>query len=182
MKRQVFFSFHYEADAWRAAQVRNMGVVEGDSPYSDNGWERARKYTDDGIKGWIEQQMRMRSCVVVLVGAQTASRKWVRYVIEEGWRKSKGVLAIDVHNLKDHNGERAMQGRDPMSLFYADKTFNWIRCGDAPLDTNEVLLSSIIPMKDPECFTSTYVYDEIKRHIEDWIEEAIEIRHRYPMP
>ncbi len=35
-KRQVFFSFHYEADAWRAAQVRNMGVVEGNEPVSDN--------------------------------------------------------------------------------------------------------------------------------------------------
>jgi hypothetical protein len=28
MKRHVFFSFHYEADAGRASQVRNMGEVE----------------------------------------------------------------------------------------------------------------------------------------------------------
>jgi hypothetical protein len=27
--RKVFYSFHYMPDAWRASQVRNMGVVEG---------------------------------------------------------------------------------------------------------------------------------------------------------
>ena len=26
-KRQVFFSFHYSNDSWRASQVRNMGRV-----------------------------------------------------------------------------------------------------------------------------------------------------------
>ena len=25
-KRQVFFSFHYSRDSWRAAQVKNMGL------------------------------------------------------------------------------------------------------------------------------------------------------------
>jgi len=39
-RRQVFYSFHYEADAWRAAQVRNMGVVEGNQPASDNEWNK----------------------------------------------------------------------------------------------------------------------------------------------
>ena len=27
-KRQVFFSFHYDNDNWRAGQVRNMGKME----------------------------------------------------------------------------------------------------------------------------------------------------------
>lgn len=31
-KRQVFYSFHYENDAWRAGQVRNIGVLEGNFP------------------------------------------------------------------------------------------------------------------------------------------------------
>ena len=38
-KRRTFFSFHYKPDNWRAAKVRNMGVVEGNSPVSDNDWE-----------------------------------------------------------------------------------------------------------------------------------------------
>ena len=35
-KRRVFYSFHYDADAWRAAQARNIGVTEHNSPVSDN--------------------------------------------------------------------------------------------------------------------------------------------------
>ena len=29
MARKVFFSFHYERDAWRVAQVRNSNVITG---------------------------------------------------------------------------------------------------------------------------------------------------------
>lgn len=29
MARKAFFSFHYKHDNWRAAEVRNMGVIEG---------------------------------------------------------------------------------------------------------------------------------------------------------
>jgi len=32
MTRKVFYSFHYDNDAWRAAQVRNMGVVDSSEP------------------------------------------------------------------------------------------------------------------------------------------------------
>ena len=36
MIRKVFFSFHYKRDNWRAAQVRNIGVIEGNKTVSDN--------------------------------------------------------------------------------------------------------------------------------------------------
>ena len=39
MARRAFFSFHYKPDASRAGQVRNMGMVEGNTPVSDNDWE-----------------------------------------------------------------------------------------------------------------------------------------------
>lgn len=182
MKRQVFFSFHYEADAWRAGEVRNMGEVEGSPVFSDNGWEKVRRSTDKSIIRWIQQQMDMRSCVVVLVGTYTAERKWVRYEIEEGWRKGKGICAIDIHSLEDYDGTQSTQGKDPTQLFYVDRKFNWIRCGDFPLDENEILLSSICPMHYSEYLTSKYVYNEIKNNIASWIEEAIAIRQSYPMP
>lgn len=40
-KRQVFFSFHYNRDSWRASQVRNMGKVDGNLTFSDNDWEES---------------------------------------------------------------------------------------------------------------------------------------------
>ena len=43
MKRKVFYSFHFDNDNWRAGQVRNMGVVEGNQPVSGNKWEEIKK-------------------------------------------------------------------------------------------------------------------------------------------
>ncbi len=40
MARRAFYSFHYKPDNWRAAQVRNMGVIEGNLVASDNDWEK----------------------------------------------------------------------------------------------------------------------------------------------
>lgn len=56
MARRVFFSFHFAKDAWRAAQVRNMGVVEGNKPLSDNEWEKVKKGGEQAIKKWINEQ------------------------------------------------------------------------------------------------------------------------------
>ena len=36
MARRSFFSFHYKPDNWRAGQVRNMGMVDGNKPVTDN--------------------------------------------------------------------------------------------------------------------------------------------------
>ena len=43
MKRQVFFSFQYKPDNWRASMVRNMGKVDNSSTFSDNDWEEVRR-------------------------------------------------------------------------------------------------------------------------------------------
>jgi hypothetical protein len=50
MARRVFFSFHYDADKWRASQVRNMGALEGNIPCSDNDWETVKRGGDAGIE------------------------------------------------------------------------------------------------------------------------------------
>jgi len=100
-KRQVFFSFHFDNDAWRAGQVRNMGMVDGNNPVSSNEWEEIKRKGDDNIKNWIDENLKYRSCTVVLVGSKTASRKWVRYEIQRSWELGKGVVGICIHNLKD---------------------------------------------------------------------------------
>ena len=74
IKRQIFYSFHYANDSWRASQVRNIGVVDGSNPASDNDWEEVKRGGDDAIRKWISGQMKYRSCTVVLVGSHTANR------------------------------------------------------------------------------------------------------------
>jgi len=162
-KRQVFYSFHYKADAWRASQVRNMGVVEGNKPASDNDWEQIVRGGDQAIKRWISEQMKYRSCVVVLIGSQTAGRKWVKYEIEKGWNDGKGVVGIYIHNLKDNDGRQAPKGQNPFNNF----------------TLNGQNLSTIVKAYDPPYSDSQKVYDYIKNRLTDWIEEAIAIRNQH---
>ena len=118
MVRKVFFSFHYKPDNWRASQVRNIGQVEGNSPASDNDWETVTKGGDAAIKKWIDEQMYGRSCVVVLVGAKTAGRKWIKYEIRKAWEAGKGLVGIYVNKLKDVDRNTAAKGRQSVQRLY----------------------------------------------------------------
>ena len=158
-KRQVFFSFEYLKDNWRASQVRNMGKVSDDSTFSDNDWEEVKEKTDDKIKDWINSQLEKRSCVVVLIGSTTANRKWINYEIEQAYKMGKGLIGIYVHNLKDKNGNKTSKGYNPFNYVYAD---------------DDKKLSNYVKVFDSQYSVSTNVYNDIKDNIEDLIEDAIE--------
>ncbi len=91
-KRQVFYSFEYEPDVFRVQQVINMGIIEGERLLSPNEWEEIRKGGDYAIKKWIDENMKYKSCVVVLVGSSTAYRPWVQYEIKKGWNELALIL------------------------------------------------------------------------------------------
>lgn len=164
MAKKVFFSFQYKPDNWRVSQVRNIGAIEGNKPAADNDWESVTGGGDAAIKKWIGEQMTGRSCSVVLIGANTADRKWINYEIEKTWNDGKGIVGIYIHGLKNYSGEQSSKGSNP---FYYVST---------PAGTR---LSTIVKAYDPPYSTSTYVYDHIKENINDWIEEAIKIRGNY---
>ncbi|MHA1772701.1 MAG: TIR domain-containing protein [Candidatus Heimdallarchaeota archaeon] len=163
MARRAFYSFHYKPDNWRASQVRNMGVVEGNRPASDNDWETIKKGGDTAIKKWIDGQLSGKSVAIVLIGEKTAGRKWIKYEIKKAWEDGKGVLGIYVHNLKDKDGNQSTKGSNPFSVY---------NIGDKNM-------SNIVMAYDPPYSTSKKVYDYIKKNLADWIEEAIEIRGEY---
>lgn len=65
-------------DAWRVQQIIQMGALEGQPILNAQQWEAVKRKGDAAIKKWIADQMAYKSAVVVLIGAQTASRPWVR--------------------------------------------------------------------------------------------------------
>lgn len=158
-KRQVFFSFEYNKDAWRASQVRNMGKVDNSSTFSDNDWEEVKEKTDAKIREWIDNQMAKRSCLVVLIGATTSGRKWINYEIEKAYELNKGIVGIYIHGLKDKNGNQTAKGSNP---FY-----------NILIGKNKERLSKYVECYESFHLTSTYVYDDIKNNIEQLIEDAI---------
>ena len=164
MTRKAFYSFHFAGDSWRAAQVRNMGFVESNSPASDHDWEAVKKGGEAAIKKWIDGQMFGRSVVIVLIGANTAGRPWINYEIRKGWDEGKGLLGLHIHNLMDKDGKQSPKGRNPFDEFTME---------------NGTRLSQIVKVSNSMATNSKVVYEQIKCSIADLIEEAIEIRNRY---
>lgn len=169
IKRRVFYSFHYAEDSWRAATVRNIGVVEGNRPATDNGWEQVKKGGDAAIKTWIAQQMRGRSCTVVLVGEHTAGRRWIDYEIKSSWEAGKGLAGIRVHNLLDQSGYPSQRGGNPFDSFTVKSKLG-----------SDQLLSWIVPLHEPPEYDSRACYAWIKDSLAYIVEEALRIRSRYP--
>ncbi len=178
--RQVFFSFHYSNDVIRAARVRNMYNFDDKAAISDNGWEEVRFKDNNSIKQWIDKEMAMRSCVVVLIGEKTATRPWVRYEIEQAWKKGKGVVGIYIHNLADFNGNQSPKGKNPFDSFYVSTISNSIYQRDHSINYREEKLSTVCTAYEPKHTLSGYVYEEIRSVLPQLVEDAIRIRKSYP--
>ncbi|HJT20763.1 MAG TPA: TIR domain-containing protein [Nitrospira sp.] len=163
MPRKAFYSFHYKPDNWRASQVRNMGVIEGNAPASDNDWESITRGGDAAIEKWIGVQMNGKSCAIVLIGTNTAGRKWINYEIIKAWNDKKGVMGIHIHNLKNVEQNQCSKGANP---------FDNISVGQQKM-------ANIVKVYDPPYSSSSDVYKYIKNNLAGWIETAIKIREQY---
>lgn len=159
-KPQVFYSFHFDNDVMRVQQIRNIGVIEGNVPVSKNDWEQARK-TSGGIERWIDENMKYKSCVVVLIGSETSRRPWVKHEIVKGWNDGKGVVGIYIHNLKDPRTSSSQpyygactQGQNPFAQISLQ---------------NGSTLAQLVPCYNP---SATDAYNDIARNLTTWIGSA----------
>lgn len=104
MARRVFFSFHYEADVFRAMQVRQSWVTQGgqaEAGYFDHAeFESVKRQGDAAIKRWIDGQLVGASVTCVLIGEHTATRPWVLYEIQRSAELGKGLLGVRIHDLR----------------------------------------------------------------------------------
>ena len=162
MKRRVFYSFHYTADSWRASMVRNIGSIEGNKPATDNAWEATKKGGEAAIRRWIADEMKNRSCTIVLVGSETSSRHWITYEIVKSWNDGMGVVGIDIHGLKAFDGSTASIGANPFA--------------NVTVGSSGKSLSSIVKLYDPGGRTSKERYEWISTNLASAVEEAIDIR------
>jgi hypothetical protein len=120
MARRAFFSFHYERDAWRAGQVRNSWVTkdrEGAGFWDAASWEEIKKKGKAAVEKWIDEQLKGTSVTVVLIGAQTSTREYVGYEIEQSQKKGNGMLGIYIHNIKDSEKRTDTKGANPFNSY-----------------------------------------------------------------
>ncbi|HEY8358306.1 MAG TPA: TIR domain-containing protein [Ramlibacter sp.] len=140
MARKVFFSFHYQRDVRRVMQIRNSWVVRPEStaqPFYDKADFEQAKRRAGGIARWIEDQLNGTSVTVVLFGRETFHRPWVQHEIKRSVELGKGLLAIDIHRVKDPLFGTDVQGQNPLSWWSKDHvplsqlyaTYDWVLDG-----------------------------------------------------
>ena len=118
MARRVFFSFDYR-HVWRVNQIRSMPNIIGTAAagFQDASlWEEAKKKSDKAIKDMIDKALMNTSVTVVCVTHGTAQRKFINYEINKSLAKGNGLVAVQIHHLKDQNGNVGSPGAIPAQI------------------------------------------------------------------
>ena len=119
MARRVFFSFHYQRDVWRVNQIRNIPKLTGCAAagFQDGSlWEEAKKKGDDAIKKLIDDGLKNTSVTVVCIGEKTTGRKYINYEIQQSIKRGNGIVGIQIHHLKDKDGNTDSAGQTPHKI------------------------------------------------------------------
>jgi hypothetical protein len=122
MARRTFFSFHYKPDVTRAWVVRNSWVtklaqVERDDVgfFDSSVFEDAQRESDEVLKRFLREGLKNTTVTCVLVGNETALRRWVRYEIFQSFVRGNGLLAIRVHSIPGFNKLASAAGFNPFN-------------------------------------------------------------------
>ncbi len=159
-REPVFYSFHYDNDVFRVQQIRHMGVVDGNEPVSPNDWEQVKRKGDAAVEKWIDDNLKYKRCVIVLIGSETANRKWVKYEIKRAWELKKGLFGIYIHNLRVPQTGTCSKGTNPFS--------SW--------NVNGQSMANLVSCYDPRAWDA---YSDISRNMASWVAQALEAaKHR----
>jgi hypothetical protein len=153
----VFYSFHYDRDNWRVQQIMNMGVLDGQPLLNAQKWEEIKQQGRKAIEDWIDKQMAHKSAVVVLVGAQTAARPWVKYEITKAWQENRRLVGIRIHGLEDRFGDGDSLGDNPFAQISL---------------RNGRTIADCAHLHNPAGMSSKSVYDNIAANLTSWAANA----------
>jgi hypothetical protein len=156
-REPVFFSFYFDDDVFRVQQVRNMGVIDDNEPVSPNEWETVKRRGDAAIERWIDENMKYKRCIIVLIGARTSNRPWVQYEIRRAWELGKALLGVHIHNLRCPRNGTCSKGVNPFDNF--------------EIGSYGQRMSAFVPCYDPQ-FSDAY--GEISRNLQNWVATAIQ--------
>ena len=79
-------------------------------------WEKSKKKGDKEIKSMIDEGLKNTSVTVVFVTYGTKDRKYINYEIDQSIARGNGLVAVQIHHLKDQNGETGSAGAIPSKI------------------------------------------------------------------
>lgn len=127
MARRAFFSFHYERDIWRSSIVRNSWVTQDRTSagfFDASLWEDAKKKGDAAVKKMIDDALQGTSVTVVLIGAETSTRPYVKYEIDRSVAMGNGIVGVYIHNINNASGQTDVRGSNPLPSKY--RTYDYV--------------------------------------------------------
>lgn len=104
MSKRAFFSFHFGNDVSRANVARNSWVTQGreSAGFIDKAeFEKIQRISERAVKQWIDSQLNGTSVTVVLIGAETFDRPYVKYEIEQSYKKGNAIIGVKIGGIKD---------------------------------------------------------------------------------
>ena len=124
MVHKTFFSFDYKY-VWKVNQIRNMRNIRSTSAtgFEDASlWEEAKKKGDQEVHRMIDTALQDTTVTVVCVTHGTTDRKYLDYEIDQSLARGNGLVAVQIHHLKDQNGETGPAGDIPSKILS-----NWFK-------------------------------------------------------
>ncbi len=118
MARRTFFSFDYRY-VWKVNQIRNIPNIIGVAAagFADASiWEEAKKKSAAAIKRMIDDALKNTTVTVVFVNYGTAERKFINYEIDQSLARDNGLVAVQIHNVKDKDGSTGSPGKIPAQI------------------------------------------------------------------
>lgn len=118
MARRTFFSFQYKY-VWKVNQIKNIPNVLGPPAagfHDASLWEESKKKGAAAIEGLIDEGLKNTSVTVVLVTRGTKDRTYIDYEIDQSLKRGNGLVAVQIHDLKDSNGDTGSPGAIPSQI------------------------------------------------------------------
>ena len=193
MTRRTFFTYQYGPDIWRANVVRNSWVTqdrEASGFWDASLWEKAKRNDENSLKRLMRDGIKNTSVTIVLAGANTYKRRWVRYEIVHSVISGNGLMNLHISKIKDQDENTADNGQNPLAYvglkntgtglgFVEKRGDKWYDYPDYTRQINYYDIPGDPPGKDKllplsHWFTRSYAWnrDDGYDNLGDWIEAA----------
>jgi hypothetical protein len=117
LARYIFFSFAFDdVKNFKVNVVRNSWLINNSAETFIDGsiWETKKTKNPNVIKNLINNGMHRTSVTAILIGEDTANRRWVNYEIVKSFDRGNGILGIHINRIRSKNQIISAKGQNPL--------------------------------------------------------------------